>query len=112
MLDGERQRRQQWAGGVALIPTLLPGDDWLGKSCDHPESNVSHTSGAALPVDGACQTSMANPMSEIPEGQAWQANSLMRRTAADASGTGMSATSFQPSRNRGKLDSSTWTPAV
>jgi hypothetical protein len=109
MLDGERQRRQQWAGGVALIPTLLPGADRLAKSCDHPESNDSHTSRAALPAEGACQTSIADPISGGAEGQASQANSLMQRTAGDASGAQMSATSFQALRNRGKLDSSTWT---
>jgi hypothetical protein len=46
MLDGERQRQQQWAGGVALIPTLLPAADRLAKSCDHPESNVFVTAWA------------------------------------------------------------------
>src|SRR5882757_7072732 len=57
MLDGERQRRQQWAGGVALIPTLLPGADRLEKSCDHPESNVFVTGPPALPTETVVQTS-------------------------------------------------------
>jgi hypothetical protein len=99
MLDGERQRQQQWAGGVALIPTLLPGDDWLGKSCDHPESNVfvtgfgaSEATGGyktpAVPAEGVVQTRAPQSVSIDAESPASQANPYTSATAADASGSG------------------------